>query len=113
MHSRCREKGRGISYRGKDLDIFLCTPCNCITTEAHPVCVQHHSLQQLALPGARGSPAAAVHPAPGSQLLMRGRGGQDTSYVFISYLLRIIEVEYIFFSYFSHIALPMAMSPFL
>ena len=75
MHSRCREKGRGISYRGKDLDIFLCTPCNCITTEAHPVCVQHHALQQLALPGARGSPAAAVHPAPGSQLLMRGRGG--------------------------------------
>ena len=80
MHSRCREKGRGISYRGKDLDIFLCTPCNCITTEAHPVCVQHHALQQLALPGARGSPAAAVHPAPGSQLLMRGRGGHIRIY---------------------------------
>ena len=67
------------------------------------MCVQHHALQQLALRGARGSPAAAVHPAPGSQLLMRGRGGQDTSYVFINYLLRIMEVEYIFFSYFSHI----------
>ena len=47
----------------------------CVTTEAHPVRVQHHALQQLALPGARGSPAAAVRPAPGSQPLMRGRGG--------------------------------------
>ena len=44
MHSRCREKGRGISYRGKDLDIFLCTPCNCISIQRHTLCVCNTTL---------------------------------------------------------------------
>ena len=68
----------------------------CVTTETHPVRVQHHALQQLALPGARGSPAAAVRPAPGGQPLMRGRGGHIIRIYKLPPCLLVMEVEYIF-----------------